>query len=600
MAAQDGLTFEGTFNNSSTGLFKTNTTQAIGSDDQRALVTAIKESYLNRIDDVKDEDDMASNSAAAVPSQQSVKAYVDALTTREFNRTWSAELLFDKDEIHYEAHELTANASFTIAAGGHLSNRFCSVVQEIVTDGTFSVNFTGFKYVLGDVQSGTIPDAGTYIVFFLYFNGIATVNWGIPNSETSNLSPLDAPANFAAVPDGTNGDTELDISWDAVTNASSYELEYSTTGGGGPWVSLSSQSGVTYTHSGLTAASTYHYRVRAIGDQVTYSNSAYTIVAATTEDTTDSTAPVPTFFPLNSATDFAVNRPVTITFDEAIRNTDGSEITDANVSSILTLKETNSGGANISFAATINAAKTLITITPTTMYGDTQVVYVAVTNFEDVNGNEQTTPQTITFTTGEFTLFNGTSNHLTFGDIMDTVFALNDTNFELEVTVKDASLVGPHTLVGKYDDSINQKSFYWLTNGTNVVFGWFNLNGTIYRIIQWSGVLTSGTHKLVLFYDGSIDTNNGLDRVILEIDDVVQGSKTLVGNAGALQQITDSQADLTVGALAEFPAGTMHYASGELEGFILRSASGATVEISVPVLYDGQDTSGNNRDGTWH
>lgn len=78
MAAVDSLTFEGTFNNSSTGLFKTNTSQAIGSDDQRALVTAIKESYLNRIDDVLDEDDMASNSAAAVPTQQSVKAYVDA------------------------------------------------------------------------------------------------------------------------------------------------------------------------------------------------------------------------------------------------------------------------------------------------------------------------------------------------------------------------------------------------------------------------------------------------------------------------------------------------------------------------------------------
>jgi hypothetical protein len=50
MAAQDGLTFEGVFNNSSTGLYKNNTTQDISEADLRALVTAIRESYWNRID----------------------------------------------------------------------------------------------------------------------------------------------------------------------------------------------------------------------------------------------------------------------------------------------------------------------------------------------------------------------------------------------------------------------------------------------------------------------------------------------------------------------------------------------------------------------
>lgn len=51
MAAQDSLSFEGTFNNTTDGLFDTNTTQAIESVDLRALVTAIKESYANKIDD---------------------------------------------------------------------------------------------------------------------------------------------------------------------------------------------------------------------------------------------------------------------------------------------------------------------------------------------------------------------------------------------------------------------------------------------------------------------------------------------------------------------------------------------------------------------
>lgn len=51
MAATDGLTFEGTFNHAGTGLFKNNTAGDIGADDVRTLVTAVKESYVNRIDD---------------------------------------------------------------------------------------------------------------------------------------------------------------------------------------------------------------------------------------------------------------------------------------------------------------------------------------------------------------------------------------------------------------------------------------------------------------------------------------------------------------------------------------------------------------------
>lgn len=47
MAAQDGLTFEGTLN----ALYADNTSNAISEADLRALPTAVKESYLNRIDD---------------------------------------------------------------------------------------------------------------------------------------------------------------------------------------------------------------------------------------------------------------------------------------------------------------------------------------------------------------------------------------------------------------------------------------------------------------------------------------------------------------------------------------------------------------------
>jgi hypothetical protein len=51
MAAQDKTTFEGTFNNSSTGLFKPNTTKDIGSDDLRTLVDNLTDSVPFNEDD---------------------------------------------------------------------------------------------------------------------------------------------------------------------------------------------------------------------------------------------------------------------------------------------------------------------------------------------------------------------------------------------------------------------------------------------------------------------------------------------------------------------------------------------------------------------
>jgi hypothetical protein len=51
MAQQDKTTFEGTFNNSSTGLFKTNTTKDIGSDDLRTLVDNLTDSVPFNEDD---------------------------------------------------------------------------------------------------------------------------------------------------------------------------------------------------------------------------------------------------------------------------------------------------------------------------------------------------------------------------------------------------------------------------------------------------------------------------------------------------------------------------------------------------------------------
>jgi hypothetical protein len=102
----------------------------------------------------------------------------------------------------------------------------------------------------------------------------------------------------------------------------------------------------------------------------------------------DTTAPTTTFSPADSATNVARNSNITITFNEAVKLADGTILENSDLASIITLKQTNSSGTDIPFTATINAAKTVITIDPTTDLTASGVVYVEISDgVQDTSGN---------------------------------------------------------------------------------------------------------------------------------------------------------------------------------------------------------------------
>ena len=126
----------------------------------------------------------------------------------------------------------------------------------------------------------------------------------------------------------------------------------------------------------------------AIGSTVEDSSDNAITAANATFTSADINSPAITFSPVNSATEVAANSNITITFDEAVRNTDDSVITDTNIDGLITLKETNSSGANINFDATIDGDKKIITINPSSDFSSEQVVYVAIgTTVEDSSNN---------------------------------------------------------------------------------------------------------------------------------------------------------------------------------------------------------------------
>lgn len=518
----------------------------------------------------------------------------------EFNRVWDDSIDFNKSEIYYATHIMDSDITYQIGSD-NLVNSSSAARQTIIADGIHAINFgSGFTFLYG-ITNGQILDAGTYEIYFLYTNGSVSVNVPGVSAQSSSAVVLASPSSFAGVADGENA---IDLSWDNVTNNSGYQVEYSTTGTGG-WnvLEVTAADAISSTHSGLAPGDVVYYRIKTLGDGTDFLDSAYSIViSGQTESGGDVTAPTFTFSPAAAATDWAVNKPITITANEPIRNTNGTDITDANVAAVITLKQTNSGGTNIPFTATIDGTKQIITITPSPQYGPTQLVYVAINNVEDVNGNEVTVAVSSTFTTNAYTDFNGISNRLQFGDILDSLWAANDTNFWLECTVKDIPLTGVRTLWAKSSLTDNQRSWYWYLNGTDVYFGWYRVVTGAPRLVKWTGVMAGNEDAiLVLKYDGSIDTNDGLDRCTLLINGVTAGSKSLAASESSLGAIANSAAPLSFGVPLDsgsVPVGTTFYLK-EVKDIIVRSNNGATVEINIPNVITGVDTSGNSRNGTW-
>ncbi|MDY0279723.1 MAG: DUF5018 domain-containing protein, partial [Salinivirgaceae bacterium] len=114
------------------------------------------------------------------------------------------------------------------------------------------------------------------------------------------------------------------------------------------------------------------------------------------EPIADTEAPVATFVPENGATGIAVDVIPSITFDEAILSIAGTEIVNADLASLITLVDQDA--SVIGFDATINVAKTVITVTPSITLAENTTYTLSVGVVEDAAGNESVT-QMASFTT---------------------------------------------------------------------------------------------------------------------------------------------------------------------------------------------------------
>lgn len=178
-------------------------------------------------------------------------------------------------------------------------------------------------------------------------------------------------------------------------------------------------------------------------------------IATTWADVTpkDVTAPSPTFSPLNLATGVFVTTKPTITFDEPVVKADGTELTDADLASLITFKKTNVSGTNVAYTATIDAMKKVITITPSSSFDNSQLYYLAIGEVKDKAGNLSTAASS-TFTSISATapIINVTYPNggeiLYSGDFVTITW--NSINFDAGENVKIEALVVDGT-TGNYN-----------------------------------------------------------------------------------------------------------------------------------------------------
>jgi hypothetical protein len=96
------------------------------------------------------------------------------------------------------------------------------------------------------------------------------------------------------------------------------------------------------------------------------------IASSATFTAIDTISPTLTFDPVDLENPVPVSDNITITFNEAVRNTNDSALTSSNVDGLITLKDSDENGTDIDFNATIDSDKKIITINPDSNFSSEQ------------------------------------------------------------------------------------------------------------------------------------------------------------------------------------------------------------------------------------
>ncbi|MBN8820854.1 MULTISPECIES: fibronectin type III domain-containing protein [unclassified Spirosoma] len=131
--------------------------------------------------------------------------------------------------------------------------------RETGTNG-FPLTTQGNAAMAAAIKAGTYP-----FPLVVEDNGAVIPANTVPPTTKPAAPALSAPTNVSAA---TASGTSINITWNAVSGASGYQIERSSNGSSG-WTQIGTPTTALYSDTGLTTGSTYFYRVRATSGSAT-------------------------------------------------------------------------------------------------------------------------------------------------------------------------------------------------------------------------------------------------------------------------------------------------------------------------------------------
>jgi hypothetical protein len=165
--------------------------------------------------------------------------------------------------------------------GASSYNVYFGTTDDSASATQFGGDFTGASTTITGLSNGTL-----YYVWVVAVNSFGDSDYSPSASATPDMDPPEAPG----VPVLTAGDTDIEVSWTAVSGADSYEVWYHTADNSTAATQFGSAvTGTTETITGLTNGTEYFVWITAVNDGGTsdFSPSASTTPA--------SAAPTPIF-----------------------------------------------------------------------------------------------------------------------------------------------------------------------------------------------------------------------------------------------------------------------------------------------------------------
>lgn len=192
------------------------------------------------------------------------------------------------------------------------------------------------------------------------------------------------------------------------------------------------------------------------------------------------------------------------------------------------------------------------------------------------NGSVGSSPSLVNGRMGQARKFNGTTDYIGFGDVLDNVFAGEDKKFTIEAWIKPGATMTSNMIIAKLGDvscSENQRQFDLdLYTSSRLLFTWHgSLTAGVYRGIIGSTSIVDTNHwyHIVIAYDGTIDTNDGLDRVSMYVDGVKESVSMEYASGNLVDAyIKDGSAHFSVAKnlnSSGSPCGSSNYFNGSID-----------------------------------